>query len=95
MGRPIDELGREVSALVNRACGLFCDRFRSLDATLTLLENGDELPGVVPQPLIHAAILVDKGRRGAASDRLRDVLAARPDWHEARVVAERLNLASS
>jgi hypothetical protein len=93
-GMPIERLGREVSMVVDRGCELFSDRFRSLDATLALLENGDQLPGAVPQPLIHAAILVDKGRREAAIDRLRHALAARPDWHEGRVVAERLNLAS-
>jgi hypothetical protein len=90
----LDELGVEVRASVDRACDLFFSRFQNLRTVLTFLESGGLLPGVVPQPLIRAALLVHFSRHSEATQQLRAAREARPDWELVSVVARRLGLSS-
>lgn len=86
------ELGDEVARLVTRASDMFFDRYSSLKAILAFLESGGALPGIVPQPLIHATALAQSGDLSRARALLSRALEEKPDWHYARMVAQRLGL---
>jgi hypothetical protein len=88
----IDQVGDDVATLVAQVGQQFFARFHSVSGLLTYLDEGGTLPGIGPQPLIHAALLVEVGRITEARKHLETLAAAKPNWEAIGLVSERLNL---
>lgn len=85
-----DDVAAEIrTAWDEHGCAVF-SKFSSSVAALAALDAEEALPVPFHRELIHAALLVDAGRRAEASTVVAHALAENPNWEAGRTVAARL-----